>query len=234
MMRQRCIRPYRYVASRLCVLLPLFGAVVATTAVAENQPEIFLEEQAVFMGERWRVRHTLQYDDDAIVPLRLEARQRQRELQDIREEVTAHVRARHAAYRELEREVRTGFDNQRALTAHIAVLERELGHARQMRDESATDVMRQRLESELGDAHAQQKTDAQALAVATARLHELRRELIVTDAAGAQLWQIEEQRAAAFEEAHRALHDALDAHPEVRRLDAAHARSNRSGQGEMP
>lgn len=227
-MREKYIRP-----CRLFLLLTLFGAVTATTALAENQRESFLEQQAAFMGERWRARHALKYTDEAFIPLRLAARERQRELQDIRQEVTAHVRARHAAYRELERELRTGFDNKRALTAHIAVLERELGHARQMPDDPATEVMRQRLEMELQDARSQQDIDEKALADATARMNVLRRELAEADAAGAELWRIEQERAAAFAEAHRALHDALDAHPDVRRLDAEHARVH-AGQSRAP
>lgn len=80
-------------------------------------------EQAA--AERWRLRHEIKYGDDEIIPLRLKAREAQRDLLDVRAKLIDHFRIHHPEYRNLERAIGHTYSELRGLRELKEVAERE-------------------------------------------------------------------------------------------------------------
>lgn len=169
------------------------------------------------MAERWRLRHELKYNDEAIIPLRLEARRYQRYVNESRDALTAYLKGYHPEYRMAEQRLERRFQEIRQLEAELQMLDWEIGSAERVHGEDSDQVAQLIIEREQLADVVQERRDASRAAAAELSL--LRRDLALQESEGQELWRIERAMQEAFDEANGALHAALDRHPAVVRFD---------------
>ncbi len=203
------------------------GESVGSSAAHED----VLAQQMGLMSERFQLRHRLKYTDPDYIPLRQEARSRQHALQQARDNLDQYVRTRHPEFRARMRAVNALYEAAREGEELVAVLERELRLSmRRPADDPEAQDEQATLQQELEQAREQAVSYRQQAQQAARDLRRQQASFAEQSGSGRELLEQFSEAEAAFEQAHHALHHALDQHPEVQALDtrlsrAAHNRS---------
>ncbi len=170
-------------------------------------------------AERWRLRHQIKYEDPDIIPLRLEARDRQQRLLDFQQALTQYLRIHHESYAQLERQVSSLRSQIRRLEEQEAVIEREIALAE--RAGGASDVVRplNELQRELREVRDDMVRLSDETFEQQQQLRRARREYAQLDDESQRLWAYEQEADFAFQDAMQRLDAAIGEKPQMRRFE---------------
>lgn len=171
-------------------------------------------------GDRWRLFHEFKYGHEEVIPLRLEAREWQRDLLETRRVLDQHVRAHHPEYRAMERDVSSAFEALAALQEQRNAIRRELASAYRAGDESAA----ARFQEELAEVELVLEAREREARDFADSLAAVRSGLAEQDEQGAEWLQLEQELDAAFHEAMRILHDRIGEEAALRRFETRRIR----------
>lgn len=195
-------------------LFPLALALVLSFSMSSPAAELLVGDSPTAESARValeRVKHRAMYDNADIIPLRIEASRLEGEMVEARRAWLEYCRTHFPTIRELELKQKGLFEQKKEFQATLSAIQREVELA-------ARDSDQARVASLTGESRESQKKMAlidQELAALGPQIDARRDDAAESSPEAEALAATAAELEGAFGEAHRALHEAVNALPEV-------------------
>jgi hypothetical protein len=194
-------------------LTVVHGAVASGDELESTQEEMRVE--------RWRLMHEAMYQHDQTIPLRLEARQKQKAWFETRRALDTYLHASFTEYRALRHEMNRAFETAQETREDVLGLEKDLAASENI---NSPELSSKKKEHATVSRRMQEQYDsARKLAE---QMERLREELAEQDAEAGDWLRLEQRAHEKFEEAMRVLNEHIRSSPKLEYHEARRIRQN--------
>ena len=187
----------------------------------ENRMKQIEEELLSHQAERFRQKHALEFSDAEAIPLRLESKSAEKELLDLRRAYETRLRVVDEEYRRLHRELRASHKQLRDKEMLMRSAQRELAAALSgSGNESDRTVIADSLRRDVADYQSEIDEIRQANTALLQLLEERKQAITESDAEAFTLKNKMDTLEPQYRETYGLLHQSLDMHEDVTKLDA--------------